>query len=52
MVKNINAIQAVDTGNLVTKADYNIKFVWTENKKLDHNQGKYITTQEFNLKQY
>ena len=34
--------------NLVTKTNYNTKISEIENKIIDHNHGKYITTQEFN----
>ena len=46
MVKNVNAIQVVDTSNLVSKADYNTKIDEIEKKIPDHS--KYITTPEFN----
>ena len=34
--------------NLVNKTDYNTKITEIENKLNDHNQDKYIDTQEFN----
>ena len=34
--------------NLVTKTDYDTKITEIENKLNDHNQDKYIDTQEFN----
>ena len=48
MVKKVNAIQAVDAGNLIKKTDYDTKISEIEKKMLDHDHAKYITTQEFN----
>ena len=46
MVKNIRAIQTIDTNDLVKKADYNTKI--DENERKISNHDKFITTQEFN----
>ena len=37
-----------DVSGLVKKTDYNKKITEIENKVHNHNQGKYITTPEFN----
>ena len=37
-----------DLSGLVKKTNYNIKITETENKLIDHNHHKYITTPEFN----
>ena len=34
--------------SLVKKTDYNTKITEIENRLIDHNRGKYITTPEFN----
>ena len=47
LVKKVNAIQVTHAGNLVKKADFNTKSAEIENK-IDLDNGKYITTQEFN----
>ena len=49
LFKKGNAIQVVNAGNLVKKADYNTKIAEIEKKILDHDHSKYMTTQEFNL---
>ena len=46
MDKRVEAIQTIDTGDLVKKADDNKKITWIEKKVLNHDV--YITTQEFN----
>ena len=46
MVENVNAVQTIDTGNLVKRADYNTTFEEIENKV--HHPDKYITTTEYN----
>ena len=46
MDKRVKAIQTIDTGDLVKKADDNKKITWIEKKVLNHDI--YITTQEFN----
>ena len=46
MDKRVKAIQTIDTGDLVKKADDNKKITWIEKKVLNHDV--YITTQEFN----
>ena len=46
MDKRVEAIQSVDTGDLVKKADDNKKITWIEKKVPNHDI--YITTQEFN----
>ena len=46
LIKKVDAIQAINSSDLVKKTDYNKKFNEIEKKILDH--GKYITTQEFN----
>ena len=48
MVKNVKAIQATDTNNLIKIADYNKNAAKIENNIFDHNPDIYITTQEFN----
>ena len=45
LVKKVNAIQTIDTRDLVKKKADNTKIVEIENKIPDN--GKYITTQEF-----
>ena len=42
--KNVNAIQTTDIKQLL----YNTRIFEIENKILDHDHGKFITTQEFN----
>ena len=44
LVKKVNDFQSTDTSNLVQKADSNTKLSEIENKILDHNHDKYITT--------
>ena len=46
LIKKVDAIQAINSSDLVKKTDYNKKLNEIEKKILDH--GKYITTQEFN----
>ena len=46
MVKNIRAIQTINTNDLVKKADYNTKI--DENERKIPNHDKCVTTQEFN----
>ena len=48
LVKEVNAIQAVNAGNLVKKTDNNKKSSEIEKKILDHDHLKYISNQEFN----
>ena len=48
LVKKVNAIETTDTSNLVKTADYNTIISEFEKRILDHDHGKYITTQEFN----
>ena len=48
MVKYFNAIQAVDTCNVVKKSNYSTKINEIEKKITDHDLYKYITTQKFN----
>ena len=45
LVRKVNAIQTIDTSNLVKKADDKTKIVESETKIPDHD--KYITTTEF-----
>ena len=45
-LKKVNAIQAIDTSDLVKKADYNTKIGDIEKRVPDHY--KYITTNDFN----
>ena len=47
LVKKVNTIQTIDTINLVTKADFNIKIKEIENKIPDHD--KYITNESNKL---
>ena len=42
--KKVNAIQTTDIKQLL----YNTRIFEIENKILDHDHGKFITTQEFN----
>ena len=49
LVKKVNAIQAIDTSDLVKKADYNTKIGDIEKRVPDHY--KYITTNDFNKSQ-
>ena len=42
--KKVNAIQSTDIKQLL----YNTRIFEIENKILDHDHGKFITTQEFN----
>ena len=46
MAKRVNAIQTIDTSDLVKKADYNTIIEDIEKIILDHD--KYITSNEFN----
>ena len=49
LVKKVNAIQTVDTSNLVKKTNYNIKVSDIEKKITVHDySNKYITAQKFN----
>ena len=49
MVKDVNATQTFfDTSDLVKKADMTQKLMKLKKKILDHDHGKYITTQVFN----
>ena len=49
MVKKVSAIQTTGTSNLVKKKkDYDTIIGKIEKKMLDHDNGKYTTTQEFN----
>ena len=48
LVKDVNTIQSTDTNNLVKKNDYDTKIGEVEKKKIDHDHGKNITTQELN----
>ena len=52
MVKNINTIQTTYTSDLVKQADYNTKIDEIENKKIDHDHEKYITTQELTAENF
>ena len=45
LVKKVNALQTIDTSELVKKANYNTKLV--EIKKKIPGHGKYITTYDF-----
>ena len=45
-VKKVNAIQAIDTSDLVKKADNNTRIEDIEKKIINHD--KYITKNEFN----
>ena len=45
-LRKLNAIQATDTIDLVSKADYSTKIIKIEKKIHDHD--KYITVPEFN----
>ena len=46
MIKKVNAVQTIDTSNLVKKAEYKTKIYEIKNKIPNHDE--YITTQEFN----
>ena len=46
LLKKDNAMQTIDTSDLVKKADYNTKIVGIEKKIPDHD--KYITTPKVN----
>ena len=46
MIKKVNAIQTIDTSNLVKKAEYKTKIDEIKNRIPNHDE--YITTQEFN----
>ena len=46
MVNKVNAIQNIDTSDLIKKDDYNTEI--DENEKKIPNHDLYITTQEFN----
>ena len=46
-LKKINAIQTIDTSNSVKKADHNKKIDEIEKNYTNHDQEKYIATQEF-----
>ena len=48
LVEKVNNIKTTDTIDLVKTVDYDTKIGEIEKKILDHNHGKYITTQEFN----
>ena len=48
MVKKVNAIQTTGTSNLVKKKDSDTIIGKIEKKTLDHDNGKYTTTQEIN----
>ena len=48
LVKKFNNISTTDTSNLVKKTDYNTKNIEIENKMNDHDDAKYVPTQEFN----
>ena len=48
MMNQLKTVQTIDTSNLLKRADYNKKNSEIDKKVLDHNHGKYITTQEFN----
>ena len=49
MVKQVNAIQTIDTSNLVKKLTMTHKLLKLKKKIIDHDHSnKYITTQEFN----
>ena len=42
-----------NVSNLVKKIDYNTKIIEIENKiTTDHDHDKYITTQEFNIRNF
>ena len=47
LIRKCNAIQTINTGNLVKKANYNTKINEIEKKTSDHDHGEYITTQGF-----
>ena len=47
MVKKVNAMQTIGTGNLIKKTDYAIKISEIEKEITDHDHDKCITTQEF-----
>ena len=46
MIKKVNAIQTIDTSNLVKKAECKTKIDEIKNRIPNHDE--YITTQEFN----
>ena len=46
MIKSFNAIQPIDTTELVKKTDYKTKFEEIEKKIPNHDN--YVTTNEFN----
>ena len=48
MMNQLKTIQTIDTSNLLKKTDYNKSISEIGKGVLDHNHGKYITTQEFN----
>ena len=46
MVKKVSAIESTDTGDIVEKFDNNIKIGQTKCQALNHDHGKYTSTQE------
>ena len=48
MVWKVNAVQTIDTSNLVNETDYDTNIGKTENKMLNHDHDKCITSQEIN----
>ena len=47
-LKRFNAIYTLDTGNLIIKTNYDTKINEIQKEITDHNDNRYITTQEFN----
>ena len=48
LVSKVNAIQTTDNTDLVKKLAITQKLVKLKKKILDHDHGKYITTEELN----